>query len=267
MALKKLKPKDTGNDLVLETDEFRNVTSILGLRFNGGQKFDPKDFVIMAYLSIFETPTGMADLRCCYSRWWLLDTALKLRAVGLNTRAFPILTGQYATAQQKPSLEAALANARQANWLSIPEDAKVTALELAGRSDQMFADAIKDLKHDIFLGIQGAILQALEGNTTGARSMGQVHQDTAALFVWYLRCRGLSRKRSTIRSSRKARLSTAPTPTRQPAPSPRKTTRAMPTPSRSILASGNWASSCPPRTFGSATAGRSPILTTRAMFA
>lgn len=184
--LRGLKAKDTGKNVVLETDEFRNVVGVLGLQYNAGETFSPANFLITSHLSIFENPTGMSDFRAVYARWWLLDTTLKLRAIGLEKRAWPILLGTYATVQQKPSIEAALTAARLTTWLSIPQGAKVEALEIAGRSQDEFANCIKDLKHDIFLGIVGAILQALEGNTTDGRGNSQVHRSTADLFKWYL---------------------------------------------------------------------------------
>jgi len=184
--LRGLKAKDTIQDIVPLTDEFRNIVGLLGLRWNAGKVFSPANFLISSYLSMYEAPTGMSDFRAAYSRYWLLDTTLKLRAIGLDKRSAPILIGTYHTQQQKPSLEQALTNARTGSWLSIPEGVKVEALEIAGRSQDEFANAIKDLKHAIFLGMQFAILQALEGNVTGARSIGEVHQATANLAQWYL---------------------------------------------------------------------------------
>jgi hypothetical protein len=186
-VLAALKPKDTGHDVVLETDEFRNVVSVLGLRYNPAQRFDPREFVIWRHLPLWGVPTGMSDFRAVYSRWWLLDTVLKLRAIGLEKRAMPVLMGVYQTPQQRPSLESALAQVKSQNWLAVPEGVRVEALSIAGSSDTTFADAVRDLKHDIFLGIQGAVLQSLEGTITDGRGNSQVHRSTADLFIWYLR--------------------------------------------------------------------------------
>jgi hypothetical protein len=186
IALRALKAKDTGNDLVLTTDEYRNVVGVMGLRYNPGIIFSPSNFVIFRHLPLFESPTGMSDFRAVYSRWWMLDTVLKLRAMGLEKRALPLIIGHWKMATDKVPLEAALQNARSAQWMSVPEDVRVEALNIAGSADGMFADAVRDLKHDIFLGIQGAILQAIEGSITDARGNSQVHQDTSDLFKWYL---------------------------------------------------------------------------------
>lgn len=186
--LRDLKSKDAGpgNDLALLTDEFRNVTGLLGLRYNGGKVFSPAIFVIQAFMPLFESPTGMSDLRGCYASYWMLDTTKKLRMIGLDKRSVPILLGEYATQQQKPGLEAALQNARSSTWFSIPAGTKITALEIAGRSQDEYESAVRDFKHDIYIGLTFAILQGLEGNVTGARSIGEVHQDTAKLPQWYL---------------------------------------------------------------------------------
>lgn len=186
IVLRALKAKDTGTDLVLTTDEYRNVVGVMGLRYNPGTIFSPSNFVIFRHLPMFESPTGMSDFRAVYSRYWLLDTVLKLRAMGLEKRAIPMMMGHFKNASDKPALDAALAQARSAMWLSAPEDVRIEAIEIAGQADAMFASAVKDLKHDIFLGIQGAILQAIEGTTTDARGNSQVHQDTSDLFKWYL---------------------------------------------------------------------------------
>ncbi len=181
-----LKSKAVDEDLVPQTDEFRNVVNLLGVRYNGGQLFDPNDFLIAQHLPLFENPTGMSDLRAVYSRYWMLDTVLKIRAMGLEKRALPMLLGHYTSQQHKSSLEAALAQAKSSNWIAVPEGAKVEALNLAGMADEAFAAAIKDLKHDIFLGILFAVLQSIEGNTTDGRGNSKVHQEISNLPGWYL---------------------------------------------------------------------------------
>ena len=107
--LRDLKPKDTGRDVVLVTDEFRNVASVRALRYNAGQDFSPDDFVIFRHQPLFGNPTGQSDLRAVYSRYWLLDTTLKLRANGIERRALPLIVGHYQNAQDRPALEETLA--------------------------------------------------------------------------------------------------------------------------------------------------------------
>lgn len=185
-CLRALKPKDTGADVVLLTDQYRNVTGVQGLRYNAGEIFPPSRFAIFRHLPLWDQPTGMSDLRAVYSRWWMLDTVLKLRAVGLEKRALPIVIGHYQSSQQRPSVEAALALVKSQNWLAVPEGVMIEALNIAGMADGAFAEAIRDLKHDIFLGIEGAVLQSLEGSVTDGRGDTSVHRSKADRIAWFV---------------------------------------------------------------------------------
>ncbi len=184
--LRELKAKDTGNDVILQTDEYRNVSGVFGLRYNAGEEFSPADFLIFRYLPLFNSPTGISDLRAAYASYWMLDTAKKLRIMGVEKRALPLLVGHWQTATDQPALERALALAKSQNWISVPDTAKVEAVNIAGSSDEIFSSIVKDLKHDILLSIQGAILQSVEGETTAGRGNSQVHQETRDLLIWHL---------------------------------------------------------------------------------
>lgn len=185
-VLRELKPKDTDRDLVLKTDEFRNIVSIMGIRYNGGLEFDPRDFVLFTHLPLYCSPAGMSDFRAVYGRYWVLDTAWKLRAAGLTNRAFPILYGEYATIDQKPRLEQALNAAKYNAFITAPQGVKVEALDIAARSQDEFRNAIADLREEIFLGIQLAMLQALTGQAGAQRGSSAAHKDTSDLAKWYL---------------------------------------------------------------------------------
>ena len=185
-VLRMLKPKDVDRDLVPKTDEFRNVTSIMGLRYNGGLEFDPRDYVHFTHLPFFYSPTGTSDLRAAYGRFWCLDTAWKLRAAGLANRSYPILKGQYATIDQKSTLEKAMAAAKFNSFIAVPAGAVVEALEIAGRSQDEFRNAIADLREEIYLGIQLAMLQALTGQAGAQRGSSAAHKDTSDLAKWYV---------------------------------------------------------------------------------
>jgi hypothetical protein len=185
-VLSSLKPKDVNQDLVLQTDEFRNVVGILGLRYNAGIEFSPADFLIYRHLPLFGSPTGLSAFRCVYSRYWVLDTAVKLRAIAAEKRALPIAVGYYQDNTIKASLEAALSKLKSQNWTSAPERAKIEVVNLAGSADSIFEDLCRSLREEIFLGIQGATLQALTGGQGEQRGNSQVHKDTKELTVWHL---------------------------------------------------------------------------------
>lgn len=185
-VLTDVKAKDVGSDVILQTDQFKNVIGVQALRYNSGQVYSPANFVIYRHLPLYNSPVGMSDFRAVYGRWHMLDTVIKLRGMGAEKRALPVMMGEYETNSQKPALEASLAAVRSQNWLSIPRGVRVQALEIAGAADDVFRSFVADLKEDIFLGITGATLQALTGQAGQIRGNSQVHQDTADLLKWHL---------------------------------------------------------------------------------
>jgi len=189
VILAKLKSKDPDKLFLLKVDEFNNIVSLVGIGANAGKEFDPASFVIWRHLSIFDAPGGMSDLRAAYRAYWAIDTAWKLRAIFLEKYAAgPMLKGTFIeSGEQKSQLEASLAAAKASTWISIPEGAKVEAIDLAQRGTADFKAAIDDLKHEVFLGISGAILQALEGSTTEGRGNSQIHKSTADVRKWHLK--------------------------------------------------------------------------------
>lgn len=178
-----LKSKDTLY-IDLLTDEFRNVTGIRDRRTQ--KEYHPSNFVVYTHMPLFESPTGMSDLRAAYRAYWLLDTAWKLRAIGLERFTLPMLKGTYADDTHKAELEAALASARAQSWVSVPQGALIEAIELSAKGQSDFASAIADLKEEIALGITGAVLQMLQGQVADGRGSSVVHRSTAELLQWWL---------------------------------------------------------------------------------
>lgn len=192
MVLECLKAKDTLQDLALVVDEYRNVVGVQALRYNNGTVYSPKDFLIWQNNGLFENPTGMSDFRAAYSPWWFLDTLKKLRAMGAERRALPLIYGEYPDPTKQKSLENALSLIRVQNWLAVPKDVKVQALDIAGRSNDYFESYCESLRQEIFIAIQGATLQALEGGMGTHRGSSDVHKDTADLRTWHLQAAILS---------------------------------------------------------------------------
>jgi hypothetical protein len=184
--LARLKNKRVGDDVVIKTDPHLNIVSLMGLRYNAGAEWHPSRFLIYQHLPLFGSPVGMSDFRAVYSRYWMLDTVIKLRAVAAEKSAMPFLVGTYSTTSQQSTLESMLGRVRSQVWASVPEGVKIEAINIAGAADTIFSGFIRDLKHDIFLGIQGAVLQALEGTITDGRGNSSVHRSTADLLVWFL---------------------------------------------------------------------------------
>jgi hypothetical protein len=185
-VLAELKPKDVNQDLVLEVDEFKNVTAIKGLRYNSGQEFNPDDFVLFTFLPLYGNPTGMSDLRSAYAAYWFLNTVTKLRALGAEKRALPVIAGEYKDATKQKGLENALSRIKSSNWLAVPAEVKLQVLDIAGRSEEYFKSFRADLVEEIFLGIQGATLQSLAGQSGVNVGRSTTHKDTSDLFKWVL---------------------------------------------------------------------------------
>jgi hypothetical protein len=184
--LTQLKPKLPGTDLAPYTDDKLNVVGWMGLRYNAGQTFPPSLFVHFRHLPMYGSATGTSDLRAAYRAWWIIKVVSQLRAFGAENRALPLLLAEMQTADQEPALAAALSDAKARNWLIVPKDVRVTALNMAGSSDGAWAEFVKDQKHDIFLCIQGAMLQAVEGSVVSGRGNSQVHKQQSDLLTWHL---------------------------------------------------------------------------------
>ncbi len=180
------KAKDVNNDLVVQTDAFRNVTGILGLRYNGGQVFDPVHFTIWRNFSLFDSPTGLSDFRAAFAAFWMRNTVYQLRSLGAALKAFPMLIGEYGSDPQRESLKTSLAQARGQTWMVVPKDVQVRALEVAGASEEYFRQFTEQLDHDIVLSIEGAYLQALQGSENSPRGNSRVHSARADIFKWWL---------------------------------------------------------------------------------
>ncbi len=186
IVIDKLKPKMVDDDVILRTDEFGNVKDLQGMRYNAGLFFDPRNFVIFRHMPSYDNPTGMSDLRAAYRPYWLKNTAETLRGVAIEKRAIPVAVGHYETTSQKPTLDRAMALLKSQNFLTVPKGVLVDMLNIAGSADKIFDDACKHWQHEIFLAINGAMLQQIEGSVQDGRGNSKVHKSIADLFKWAL---------------------------------------------------------------------------------
>ena len=184
--LRKVKAKDVNQDLVVEADQFRNLTGIRALRYNTGVVWKPDEFIIFHHLPLYCNPTGMSDLRAAYARYWFLDTVIKLRAMGAEKRALPFIWGEYPDASKQSSLEAALARVKSQNWAAVPAEAKIQVLDIAGSANDYFKSFCDDLREEIVLAIEGATLHSMAGRGGQERGDTLTHKDTADLRKWFL---------------------------------------------------------------------------------
>lgn len=170
----------------LEVDEFGRLQQIVGRSHNGGETFDPSGFVYGRFLPLWGNPRGMSDLRAAYRAYVLKDLAWKLRAIYQEKFAVGTLKGTYASDDQQALLEEAMRNFRGGTWIAVPEGVLLEAIQISTRGDADYAAAIRDLDREVFVGVTGAFLQAIEGATTGARATGEVHRSTSELMQWYV---------------------------------------------------------------------------------
>jgi hypothetical protein len=182
----KLKSKDTesGPAVKLITDEYANVIGVKAYGYGQQEMLDPKGFVILSYLGLFESANGMSDMRAVYAPYWRLDTVQKLRIIHLEKYTSPAMVGWYTDRTDQDAVEAALAQFKGNTYLTLPEGARVEALQIAMRGEAEFQQAVKDYNEEI----AGAFLQMLtsQGGGGDMRGDSQTQKGTAQLFVWYL---------------------------------------------------------------------------------
>lgn len=187
IVLKQLKAKDTaGSKIQLVLDQYKNVIAIRANNANAGREFDPKDFVVLTYLSFFGSPFGMSDFRAVFRASSLKEAAIRLRMIFLDKFTGPYLKGKFTDDATRTYLEAALKKARASGYITLPEGSDVEVIDLALRGTADFKQAIDDFDREILVGMQGSFLDMMEGQTPGGRGDTAVHKSTAELFVWYM---------------------------------------------------------------------------------
>jgi len=174
--------------LRIAVDDYSNVIGIQSNRYDGGKVWPPDDFIIHSYMDMYEDPRGMSDLRAAFAPYWRKTMIWNLRGLHLEKFTSPFLRGTYPAGSNdvKVALEAALERAKSSTWMAIPTGAMVDAIEMSMRGTADFESAIQDCDREILVGIFGSYLSILEGKTTGARAMGEVHRENSELFQWAL---------------------------------------------------------------------------------
>ncbi len=185
-VLSALKSVQTYQNVVLQTNDNLDVVDVMGLTFNAGLHFDPLKFVIWQHLPVFESPLGTSDLRAAYSRWWMLETVLKLRALFHERRAVPFIVGTYKQPSTQASVDRQMASLKRFGYVGVPETVTLTLLNAAGAAESEFKSFTDDLIEQIFLGITGATLQHLTGGEGEQRGNSRVQQSTSGRFNWRL---------------------------------------------------------------------------------
>jgi hypothetical protein len=192
IVLKAAKTKDTngeaGGMVRLQGDEYGNVTHVESLR-KAGQLWPIADFLFSRYLTVFDEPLGEAAFRPAYGAYWMRDTVRKLRAIHHEKKMAGMLVGTYATDDDKAPTEAALAKAKTATWMAVPEGVRVEALALSTASEPDYKSFDESLRDEIVTSIAFATLQILMGSSTGGevRGSSEVQKQISDLGPWLLK--------------------------------------------------------------------------------
>jgi hypothetical protein len=171
----------------LVCDEFLNVTHIESANgVNRWRRLPLDGFILYQHAKIYQNPHGMGDLRAAYAGWVKRSHIGKLRMIFLDKFSGPFLSAKYEREDQRASLEEALKQARSEGYITLSPNAELEILNLMPNGTGDFGEAEKDAQQEIFMGICGAYLQALEGTTPSGRGNSETHRGVAELFQWHL---------------------------------------------------------------------------------
>lgn len=170
----------------LEIDKFLNVTKVIG-RLDQ-KPWPTSKFVIHRNMPMYEHPKGTSELKACYRPAWMLDTTWKLRMSGLQRYSMPFFKGTYPSNSTtiRNSLEKALKNVRGDGYALFPTGAMVEAIDIAGRSQSDFAAAVEHLRQEIFLAVNLAYMQSVQGSTPEGRGSAAISMGVTELRIWRL---------------------------------------------------------------------------------
>jgi len=169
----------------LEVDQYLNVTAVIS-RLDGMRRYPTSKFVIHRNMPMYENPKGTSEFRAVYRAAWMLDTVWKLRMAGLERYALPFFKATYPLGNTtiRSAMAASLKNARGDGFALFPAGAMVEAMDIAGKSQTDFSAAIDHLRQEIFLGVNLAYLQSVEGATPDARGDTSVSKQVTELRIW-----------------------------------------------------------------------------------
>ncbi len=184
-VLHNVKSKDS-RYILPEVDRYLNVTAYWNMRGNAGHRFETHDFILFNYLSLFQNPTGMSDLRSSYRAIEMLPAVLRMRMIFLEKFKGPFLKGKITDTQLRNRMMNELYEARAKGYIVIDAGSDVEILDMATSGTSDFQDAINDLRQELAIGISGAFLHILTGANPNERGNTKIQQETTEGFVWIL---------------------------------------------------------------------------------
>jgi phage gp29-like protein len=179
LAALKAKDVDTWD---FDCDEYMNVTGLKQQVWGVWEERDRAKFIVFSWLPQFENPLGQSEFRAAYRAFWLKDMAFKFRAIYLETIAKGKQKVTYQADQGADGLKKAqklLDVMQNSIGMAIPSDLAVEIVEYAVAPEQAFEAFQARCDREIVVGLQGAVLQMLEGENTGALRATETHRRTA----------------------------------------------------------------------------------------
>lgn len=180
-----VKAKDT-RYLQVEIDPFRNILGYYSVRGNQARRFAPDNYIHFSYLSLFESPTGMSDLRASFRAIEFLPAVILMRTIFLEKFCGPFLKGTLSNTALREKMGEQLAQGRAKGYIVLDKGSDIEVLDLATRGTSDFQAAIEHLEREAVTGIAGAYLHMMTGSTPDARGNSEVQQGTVDSFVWWL---------------------------------------------------------------------------------
>jgi hypothetical protein len=180
VGIARLAAKDV-QDWDFECDEYMNVTGLKQQVQGVWYDRDRARFIVFSWLPAFENPLGQSEFRACYRAFWLKDTCFKFRAMyaewvakGRRKVTYPADQGAEGLAKATKLLELL----ENSIGMAIPSDLQVELIEQAVAPDAVFENFIGRCDKELVTGLEGAALQMLEGDKTGALRATETHRQT-----------------------------------------------------------------------------------------
>jgi hypothetical protein len=182
-----VKAKDARH-LTPVVDSYKNLVG-LKLNVDAGRTLEGpelRDLIFYAHWGVYESPLGISEFRAAYRAYFVKNVAWQLRQLHLDRYTGPFLKGEYANADQRAALETALDEARASGWCTVPAGVMVEVVDLATRGTTDFESAIRDCDREMLVGMTGAHLQMMEGESGSPRGDTKVHKEGSQLVQWHL---------------------------------------------------------------------------------
>lgn len=183
ISLQAIKAKDS-RYLQFELNPYREITAIIPMIANSGVKYDPSDFVLFRYQSLFQNPFGLSDLRSSYRAATMIPAILRLRMMFLDKYTAPFIVTKVNDPALADRMRAEIARARGSGFLVMTAKDEFESVNLAMGGTADFQAGIEDLRKEAAIGISGAFLTIMTGSGGGeTRGSSAVQQDTVDLFI------------------------------------------------------------------------------------